>query len=309
MRCGFKHLISVIPEGHVAVENLAHQVGIDEHVLSATLRNGLSRIPIADEHTTASLAAQAVADLLAQRSDLCHCIEAVVLAHSLPMPAPPGVDLLAPCLHVGSLEHKPAVVVTGQPCAILHSAIQVARTWLAGLPAESGVLIIGVDVANQPEERFFFNSAMGDAAIAGVLTRGASRNIVMASVTDTHVVAYNGELSPPESIARFRAANPSAIRVAIERCLSVAGIALNDVALIVPHTPNISVWIAVADLLRLPYDRIITRYIGETGHMNSNDSFAHFLRATREGRLVRDDLALLVNPGFGGSRGCTLLRV
>jgi hypothetical protein len=33
------------------------------------------------------------------------------------------------------------------------------------------------------------------------------------------------------------------------------------------------------------------------------------LRAIHEHRLVGGDLALLVNPGFGGTRSCTLLQV
>jgi 3-oxoacyl-[acyl-carrier-protein] synthase-3 len=201
------------------------------------------------------------------------------------------------------------VVISGQPCAVLHSAIQLARIWLSGLPLEAAVLVIGVDVANHPEERFFFNSAMGDAAIAGVLTQTATNHLILASITETHVMACSGEFSEGVAISRFRAENPTAIRTVIEHCIAVAGVELDKIVLIVPHTPNNSLWTAVAELLRFPRERILTDYIGETGHMNSNDSFVHFLRAIHEHRLVGGDLALLVNPGFGGTRSCTLLQV
>lgn len=309
MQCGFDHLISVIPESSLEIKALAGQSGMDENGISATIGNGLCCLPVALGHTSASLAAQAVTNLLAQRPDLTHRIKAVVLAHSMPIAAASGVDLLASSLQVGSLEGQPAVVVSGQPCAILHGAIQLARTWLSGLSPEDGVLVIGVDVANHLEERFFFNSAMGDAAIAGVLSRNATNHLILASITETHVMACNGEFSDEAAISRFRAGNPTAIRAVIEHCLAAAGVDLDQVSLIVPHTPNNLIWAAVAELLRFPRERILTDYIGETGHMNSNDSFAHFLRAIHEHRLVGGDLALLVNPGFGGTRGCTLLQV
>lgn len=309
MRCGFEHLISVVPEKRIAIAEIAPEGNLDEIALHATISNGLSHLPIADGHTTASLAALAVTKLLHQRKDLLPRIEAIILAHSLPLAAPPSIDLLAPCLSVGSLEHIPAVAITGQPCAILHSAIQLARTWLLNLNPESGVLVLGVDVANHTTERFFFNSAMGDAAVAGVLTRNALNQIVLASTTETNVLAYDGELSMPQAIARFRVENPTAIRTAIENCLTVAGITLNDVRLIVPHTPNNTLWPVVAALMRLPQNRILTDYMKETGHLNSNDSFIHFLQAVQSGKLIQGDIALLVNPGFGGTRGCTLLQV
>ena len=150
---------------------------------------------------------------------------------------------------------------------------------------------------------------MGDAAIAGVLVKNTDHHVILASITDTYVRAFSGELSPTEAIAGFRAANPNAIRKSAESCLSAAGVQLNDLKWLVPHTPNTPLWTAVAELMRLPQERILTDYIGETGHLNSNDSFAHYLRAIEEGKLAKGDLALLVNPGFGGSRGCTIMRV
>jgi 3-oxoacyl-[acyl-carrier-protein] synthase-3 len=308
MCCGFEHLISVVPDTKVAVADLAREIGLPPLALEATLQNGLRYVPIAFGETTASLAALAVKRLLRERPDLLPRVNAVVFAHSLPVPAPPGVDLIAPSLKAGGLEQQPSIAVTGQPCAILHSAIQLAQTWLSSLPTGAGILVIGVDVPNHHEERMFFNSVMGDAAIAGVLTNDAVHHIIRASVTDTHIDAFSGELSPPDAVARFRAANAAAIRCSVEHCLTAAGVALDALKLIVPHTPNNSLWNAVSDLMRLPRDRFLTDYIGETGHMNSNDSVVHYLRAVRSGLLAPGDLALLINPGFGGTRGCTLLQ-
>lgn len=309
MTCGFEHLIAVVPPTRRLVADLARETGLDSVALEATLRNGLREVPVAAGEVTSGLAAAAVKKLFAQRPDLQSCVRALILCHSLPMPAPAGVDLLGPCLNAGDLAGLPAVAITGQPCAIMHSAIQTARTWLSGLATGEGVLLVGADVANRSEERLFFNSAMGDAALAGVLVARASRHRVRASVTVTQVRAWLGELSPDEAIAQFRAANIAAIRGTAERCMAAAGIGLDELALVVPHTPNMLLWDAVAALMRLPRQNFLTDHIGETGHLNSNDSFVHYKHAVDDGRLAADDLALLINPGFGGSCGCTLMQV
>ncbi|MBK1710399.1 3-oxoacyl-[acyl-carrier-protein] synthase III C-terminal domain-containing protein [Marichromatium gracile] len=309
MHCGFEHLIGVVPETRLSVAELIQDAGGDATMLEATLENGLREVPVAIGKTTATLAAEAVAQLLADRPDLRVRVAVVILAHSLPVPVPPDTDLLAPIMLAIGRESLPALAVTGQPCAILHGAVQMARTWLSGIHPGGGVLVIGADVPSQPDERLFFNSAMGDAAVAGLLTCDAVRHQIIASTSDTQVVAYSGALSFPDAVARFRKSNPAAIRSSIERCLNAAGIDIGDVRLVVPHTPNRQLWSAVADIMRLPRERFYTDPIAQTGHMNSNDSFVHYLRAIEEARLASGDLALLVNPGFGGTRGCTIMRV
>jgi 3-oxoacyl-[acyl-carrier-protein] synthase-3 len=140
-----------------------------------------------------------------------------------------------------------------------------------------------------------------------VSRRGASDRILNC-ISDTHVVAFDGERSDADAITAFRAANPARIRAAIVRCLSEAGLKIDDVKYVVPHTPYGSIWDLVADLLRIDRTRILTDYLSETGHLSSNDVFAHYDRAVRDGRITTGDLALLVSPGFGGTRGCTLIR-
>ncbi|WP_371821593.1 3-oxoacyl-[acyl-carrier-protein] synthase III C-terminal domain-containing protein [Catellatospora sp. IY07-71] len=67
-------------------------------------------------------------------------------------------------------------------------------------------------------------------------------------------------------------------------------------------------WDTVANLLRYPRERIVTDFIRHTGHLSSNDTFVHYHRARMDRRVDDGDLVLLVNPGFGGSQGCTLIR-
>lgn len=307
MPTGFEHLKMVVPHTSKSVFTLVDDLGEPAATAELLRRNGLSRVPVATGCTTADLIGAAIGQVLGEAKSLRDQIGLVMLAHSLPVPAPHGVDLVAVCLDRHGLADVPAVVITGQPCAILHQAVALADAWLATTDGKV-VLIVGADVANHDQERIFFGSAMGDAAIAGLLMANASRHHLLASLSDTKIYAWNGEYSPLEAVEQFRSANPTMVRAAIESCLAMADLEMRDVSLICAHTPNRLIWDSVAALLRVPRNLIYDDRIVATGHLNSNDSFVHYLHAIEVGRLSPGDIAVLINPGFGGTRGCTVLR-
>lgn len=289
-----------------SVEELAQEAGYDEAMVERLLAGGLREVPIAPPGSLAALAAVAAEPVVDRVGP--HRIGAFVLAHSMPSVAPVDTPFLEDIAQRANVPPVPSIAVSGQPCAILHAALKLAGAWSRTLPADQCVLLIGADRAYTPRQRIFFGSAMGDAAVALAVSRHTDEHRVLASFHHTNVLATCGELSPWEKIAAFREQNPMLIRSALVSCLAQAGRTLDDVALIVPHTPYLSIWDAVARLARFPRERILTDYIGETGHLNSNDSFVHYDHAVRENRVKPGELALLVNPGFGGTRGCTLIR-
>jgi len=307
MSCGFERLSACFPD-RASIDNLLVSANLSQDVVTDTKSTGIVQVPAVSTETTIDLAQRVVGRLLNGNTDLRARLRGAILAYSLPAPAPPDVLLIEEWLAPLGLGRLETVALTGQPCAILHGTIDFACRWLECLNESDAILVVGCDVANKSTERFFFNSVMGDAAVAGILTRTSMRHRVLASYIETHLLAAGGELSNPEDIAKFRAANPQYICAAIEACLVKAGLTTRDLAFISPHTPNSKIWDAVAKLLRMPREKILTDYLGQTGHLNSNDSAVHYLRAVVDGRIRDGDRILLVNPGFGGTRGCTLLQ-
>ena len=305
---GFEQIVYEMPTQLVNVDILARKAGFGDDTIARLHTGGLRRVPVGNGTPLPHLVRRAIDQLTTSIPDLSDRTYGVVFAHSIPILAPADVSFLALCLDDYHLDAIPRVAVSGQPCAILHFAVQLAGYWLEEAPNAHGVLLIGADQAYSAGERIFFGSAMGDVAVAGFVTRKAIRNQVLASVSQCEVIAYEGELSPKKDIARFRQQSPFYIRNAIETCLLRGGIELDDLTYIVPHTPYTMIWDTMAELLRFPRERILTDYLYETGHLNSNDSFVHYVRAVREGQIKDGDLALLVNPAFGGTRGCTLIR-
>lgn len=307
MSFGFSKMVYTLSGHLVPVAQLAREAGFGDEMVARLHDGGLRRVPVADTPSCVALVRQALDQLFSddtQRRHIC----GVIFAHSVPVLAPDGVPFLNLCLEGYGLEGVPRVAVAGQPCSILHMAIQLARHWLPGSGEGGQILLVSGDQAYSVQDRIFFGSAMGDAATASLIERDTASHRILASVSHTEVMAFEGEKSPPEAIAAFRKVNPSYIREAIERCLSQAGLTLEAVDIIIPHTPYLGIWDVIATLLRYPRERILTDYLNETGHLNSNDVFVHYVRAVQEGRIQPGQHAMWVSPGFGGTRGCTLLR-
>lgn len=283
------------------VDDLAAEVGLSAEERSALRDGGLVAVPVA----SVGLAELVVG--VVESLDVSDCAS-VVFTHSLEM-ADATAERLTDALTaaIPSLVHPP-MLVTGRPCSIIHLGVQLAALRRRDRP-DATVLVLGGDVAPTHADRFFFGSAMGDSAV-GMLLGGPARVGHVIGVHSTwHIVASGGAASDPADIARFRAENPTAIRTTITGALRSAGLGWSDLTAIVPHTPYRRIWDAIAELCRFPREQILDQGIAETGHLNSNDVVHHLAAAIADARLRSGDLAALVSPGFGGTRGCTLVRV
>jgi len=308
MGIGFEGLVYEMPSKLVDVDILANQAGLNDKMIERMHSGGLRKIPEWDYDTPLSkYISKSINKLNQQVSKMEERTRGIILAHSIPIISPTAVPFFSYCLDKHGFEFVPRIAVEGQPCAIIHMGVQLAIHWLKYLSKGEGIILIGADKAYDVADRLFFGSAMGDVSLAGFLTHSSINNIVLASVSDCNVIACFGEDSPEEDIAKFRKLNPLFIRNTIEKCLEEAKIHLKEVTFIVPHTPYLMIWDTIAELLNFPREKILTEYLPVTGHLNSNDSFVHYIRAVNDGMINSGDLALLVNPGFGGTRGCTLL--
>jgi 3-oxoacyl-[acyl-carrier-protein] synthase-3 len=308
MQFGFHAVDYELPE-RISVENLLHEANCDLNLLNTMHNNGLKNIPQNTESTLDKLVNVVVKRVANDVFNEHISVEGVILAHSLPFLSPRNIPFIDMCISGIGIKDAFKIAVSGQPCSIVHQALQMSMTWLSKNDIGSCILLIGADQVYSSNERIYFNTAMGDSAFVGVVTNKPTNNFILSSVSETEIIASEGDVSSPEEIDAFRAKNPSLIRHCIENALCAANITMKDVRYIVPHTPYKSIWDSMAMLLKIPREKILDDYIYDTGHLNSNDTFCHYARACREKRLVKNDIAVLVNPGFGGSRGCTVVRV
>lgn len=224
--------------------------------------------------------------------------DCVLIAHSLPFIRMNG--------GAGILDGAvPVYFLSGLPCAIMHRAVEAGGQLIRQDRCRT-VLVIGADKAYSHRERVFFNTIMGDGVVALLLTGQAAEHQILSSWVSTRIFAADGEDSDPDAIADFRQRNPSMVRDAIEKCLALGGV--SDVQYFVTHTSNRTFWDGMAALCRIPREKFLDGNISRTGHMNSHDSFYHYFYWCSQDVIKPGDRVMLINPGFGGTQGCTLIQ-
>jgi 3-oxoacyl-[acyl-carrier-protein] synthase-3 len=305
MIVGFEGLASGVPRERVPVAELAAAAGHEEAVAVRLGGQGLFSIPVADD--LRQVCGMALHGLGLEDGYLRNRVSGIVFAHSVARPFTMG-DNWFDLFDNAGLASVPRFALSGQPCSVMHFAVQLAVRWLSGLPPDSLILVLGADVAETVEDRFFFNSVMGDSAMAGLIGNHAQGDHILGTQSRSRLYGFQGEDSPGEAISKFRAASPSNLRSTINQCLRKAGVRLTDIAYVAPHTPYREMWEIMSKFLGIPISKILLDYMDRTGHLNANDSFYHYWQASNDGRVKKGDLVLLVNPGFGGTWGCTLIR-
>lgn len=281
---------ALVKGDHVrTVEDIASFCNAETHHQMREI--GLSQIPTDN--------ARPLSDMISEAYSRIHQKpDCVLIAHSLPFICKTNEQLL----------HNiriPVFRLSGMPCAIMHKATEIACK-LIQANVYNTVLVIGADKAYSDTERVFFGTIMGDAVVAVLLGKSEHGSLILANEISTTVIAPDGENSLEEDILRFRSANASMMRQAIYRCMEKSGI--SNIDYFVTHTSNRKFWDALAIMMKYPRDRFLDNNILNTGHMNSHDSFLHYFYF-RECGIIRDgEIVMLINPGFGGTQGCTLIK-
>jgi 3-oxoacyl-[acyl-carrier-protein] synthase III len=288
MKTGISEMHAVLGTYHRAIESLSD----DEELCGQLRENGLDRVYVDNEKTAYTMLEELLGQFV-KKPDY------VILTHSLPYLFGSHLcDMLA--------EGIPMINITGIPCCIMHKGVESAVSLVRSGRYER-VLVIGADKCYEDYERIFFGTAMSDSVIGMLVEADTADHEIISSAVNTLVIASNGVFSDVDKTAQFRALNPSFIRTAMNDCLKKCGMGMEEVDFVVCHTSNRKIWDQVSCLTKIPREKFLDNNISLTGHMNSNDSFYHYFDFARKGIIRKGQKAMLVNPGFGGSQGCTLL--
>lgn len=272
------------------VEEIAAECSKEE--IKHMYQIGLNKVPTDNE----CMLQEMIQDVCKQITQKPDCI---LIAHPLPFIREDGQDMELCWSNV------PLYYLSGMPCAIMHKAVEVASSFIEkGL--YHSVLVIGADKAYSDQERIFFGTIMGDGVIALLLEEGIGTHQILSSYINTTILASDGENSNASDIAAFRRVNVSLMRQAMQKCLEKSS--LKNVDYYITHTSNREFWNSVAALTKIPREIFLDFNIQNTGHMNSHDSFYHYCYYCEKNMILPGQTVMLINPGFGGTQGCTLLR-
>ena len=280
----------IIGRDHRTVEDIACFYDSDTHKQMREI--GLSIIPTDNERMLSDMISEACSRIQ-QKPDI------IFIAHSLPFIRRTGND----CILFNS--KVPIYYLSGLPCVIMHRAIDIACKMIQSHFYDS-ILVIGADKAYSDRERVFFGTVMGDAVVALLLKSDTASHHILSSQISTTIIAPDGENSSDEDILKFRSMNANLMKNAIFDCMKKAD--LTDVDRFVTHTSNRKFWDTMSILMKCPRDKFLDDNIVQTGHMNSHDSFIHYFYYYEQKQICSGEISMLINPGFGGSQGCTLIK-
>lgn len=164
----------------------------------------------------------------------------------------------------------------------------------------AGAVVLG----QVPEGRGFLAFDLGSDGSGGellMLAAGGSRNPATQEsvLSGMHTLSMNGK-----EVFKF------AVRVmntATEEVLRKAGLAKEDVDLLVPHQANIRIIDYARERLGLSEDKVVVN-VDRYGNMSSATIPVALDEAKRQGRLKEGDLLLFVAFGAGLTWGSTALR-
>lgn len=301
-----------LPQVRVPVDSLAGSLGLSEMQVRLFRRfHGLREVgrePESLQHLLMK-AATRLEPLRGQQ----HRVRYVLYARTMPVAEPYPVNTLHEVCRALGLDHALAFTVTHQSCASGLLAIDMAGRLLAAdaaagpgghdgtdtAPADSPLaLVLAGEKAFTREAQLFPDTTIfGEGAAACLVSAFGARDRLLA-----YASSVRGEFDSAtgENDARLQREYRPSLAGVMRQALDAAGLAFDDIRLVLPHNVNVVTWRRLCLLLDFPLDRVLLDNIPSSGHVFCADVFTNYTTACERGLLRPGDRYLAAAVGAGG---------
>lgn len=289
-----------LPAQRVPIEDVAGPLGLTTMQVRVFRRyHGLAEV-CRDDGTLLDLLLAATSRLDELRGNE-HRVRYVLYARGMPVVAPyPANPLHELCQALG-LGHATAFTVTQQACAAGLLAVDLAGRLLAadGDPEARALVVTGekafTPVAQLVPETSFF----AEGSAAALVAAAGPRDRLLAYACRTRG-EYDGEPGQRRDLAaQFQQDFPRTLADVVTAAAGAAGLALDDIALILPHNVNKVSWRLFCKATGYPVDRVLLANVPTAGHCFCADPFINHQTAVAEGLLRPGDRYLVGAAGAG----------
>lgn len=324
-KIGILGLGAYLPERIMPNEEWAEWVDTSDEWI--TTRTGIKNRRIAaDDESTVDLAAAAARTAVADAGLTIDEIDEIILATDTPeVKLPDTVSYLQAVL--GARE-VPAFDLAGSGCAGFVLGLDIARS--RAITGDKKVLLVGVEMLTRLVNWRDRTTAVlfGDAAGAAVVgsSRGSSELLTFTAGTDGSraeilcletggtrtpfsleaaqrgdhkKLVMNGREVFKEAVSRMGSAS--------KKVLADAGVAVSDLALVVPHQANLRIINALQKSLAVSDEQLFVN-VQNYGNTGSASVPLALWEARQQGRVASGDLVLLTAFGAGFHWAAMLLR-
>lgn len=312
---------SLLPGRRVSTQALAEEVRPGRDPAELVARTGIRERFWADPHIPlARLAADALGQALDAAGMAATELDRVILANCTGaewrFPAPSN----ALCAELG-LKGSCAAVTINNACMGFVTALDMAARFVATGTGPVGVVAAELCSrhihATEPRPYLVFGDGVG-AAVVGP-ARGGS-GVVASHLANDGTLGGAAVLSNPFALQesepiRFEKSNAEMTHLAVSAlvkgtraALAGAGLTLGDVAWVLPHQPNGSMFDTMVAALGVDAARTV-RIVEEVGSVGSASIAISLDRLLRSGRVAPGDRLLLVGVGSGVAWGALVYQV
>lgn len=229
----------------------------------------------------------------------------VVRAKTMPISnVYPDSPLRQACDMLG-LNHATSFTVTDHACASGLLAVDMCGMLLAadGDPDALALVLLGEKAFTYIAQTIPDVAVMGEGFAAILVRAGAVSDAdqLLGYATRTHSDAAGSVAMTPEQAEQFRLTYHESLAEVVHAALDEAGVATDDVDLLLPHNVNTVSWYRTAEQIGLPLDRVFLDNVKVAGHCFCADPFINYRTAIDLGRLSSGDHYVMVSVGLGAT--------
>ena len=267
---------------------------------------GFGEIPVAAPGEEFALLEAAVGHLV-ERANLDPArLALIVHAHTGPYSGPAGISL-APRLARRFGAHIRCFGLQLHKCVSGISALPlIARLLGRESGRDRAVLLLG-EVADSADLRILDTGLVGDVGCAVLLSRGGSRDRLIAQRVQIHGQYARGIYQGPAAERKaYDATFQDNLLHVVQAVLGDAGVSLRQIRYLLPHNVNVNIWLKAIERLGLDRDRVYLGNIARYGHCFGADLFINLAAIRPE--LRPGDYYVMATAGVGGVFGAALLQ-
>ena len=288
-----------VPDRRVPIADLADELGLTPTQVKVFKRFlGLADVRRDPGGTLLDLLLAGASRLGALRGREQH-VRYVLHARATTVVTPYPVNPLHELCGMLGLDHAVAFAVNHHGCATGLLALDIAgRLLAADTDPDALALVLTGEKAFTHDAQFMPGiSVFGEAAAACLVRAEGPRNRLLSYCTIVHGEFAGRFTNDPDVAAQYERVFPESLAEAMLTAAARAGLAIEEISLILPHNVNLMAWRRACRRIGFPVERVLLDNIPLIGHAFCADAFINYATAAERGLLRPGDRYLIVAAG------------